>query len=220
MAQPIPPVRILLFLPVLLAHTVVVSGSVWLLRDVTLASASGPLDPGSAVVGRPEDPQFPGRVPNNLDEYGESYDDASKYEKISFATLSGFECDTLPQQAGSASAVDIPSDVRALTGKAISLHGFMVPVDVSAKGLVRRFILTESQSLCCFGVAPAANEWVQVDMDDLTGTRLRVDQPIEVLGTLRVSEYADEPYVKALYTITAKTVRPAPRGLRGARLGP
>ncbi len=57
---------------------------------------------------------------------------------------------------------DIPKDVKAMSGKPMTLGGFMVPIETGMKA--SHFLLSRRASSCPFCSAGEPNELVEVDM--------------------------------------------------------
>ncbi len=100
---------------------------------------------------------------------------------------------------------DIPDEILALDGVDAVLVGFMVPLDVDSQG-VAAFVLSQNRSFCCYGITPAMNEMVVVQME--TGSRAPFikDMPIAVYGALSVSELREGGEVVSLYRLKASVM--------------
>lgn len=77
----------------------------------------------------------------------------------------------------------IPAEVLALHGKASSIRGFMLPIDVTSAG-VKTFILTSSIDSCHWGLTGLPNEWVLVEMN--ARVPFLQFQPVTIFGRLSV----------------------------------
>jgi hypothetical protein len=104
-----------------------------------------------------------------------------------------------PRQAQPA----IPSEVRALHGTPISVRGYMLPLDLDARG-VSSFLLTASIDSCHFGTLGAVNEWIAVTMN--AGARVQYDQgrPVTVFGRLIVEPDIQNGTIVGLYRMAAQ----------------
>jgi hypothetical protein len=103
----------------------------------------------------------------------------------------------------------VPESIRKLSGQKAVVVGFMVPFDLAEDGSVVSFAITQNQSFCCYGVAPAINEWVLVDAAaDLKVTYNPVT-PIAVFGTFEVGEEIEGGFVLSLYRMKAAKVSDA-----------
>jgi hypothetical protein len=78
----------------------------------------------------------------------------------------------------------IPPSIRSLDGRLVGVKGFMLPTRLEG-GMTTEFLLMRDQSMCCFGVIPQINEWVEVIMEG-RGVRPLMDQPVTVFGRMRV----------------------------------
>jgi hypothetical protein len=137
-------------------------------------------------------------------------DPNSEYLSLGFDTLSNFLYLT-PSAENAAKPerkkdVQIPSPVRALNGKKVSVQGFMSPLDVDDRGKVPVFMLLKDQSMCCFGRWPRMNEWVRVTMPEGKPSDLMLDQPVTVIGTLEVGEDIEKGVVLSIYRMKAEHV--------------
>lgn len=124
-----------------------------------------------------------------------------RYQGVDFRVLSGFPYGEDPLAATPAVPVsyDIPSAVVALSGTAVAITGFMLPLDVNEEG-VRSFLLNANLDMCYFGAPTRPNEFVVVTM---TGGRRApfVHTPVTVFGTLSVREERREGRVTSLYAL-------------------
>jgi hypothetical protein len=109
-----------------------------------------------------------------------------------------------------ASRDQIPDRIKALNGKRVAIRGFMVPTVVETDG-VKGFLLTRSRDLCCFGIMPKMNEWIDASLDGRS-VPFYSDVVITVYGTLEVGEERDGDVVLSLYRLKVEDVVP----LRGA----
>lgn len=100
----------------------------------------------------------------------------------------------------------IPAKIRDLDGKKVLLVGFMVPIDVDRRGNVTSFALTQNQSFCCYGIPPALNELVIVDMAEGKSAPYSYDVPVAAYGTMTVGEEIDDGYILSLYRVVSTEV--------------
>ena len=114
--------------------------------------------------------------------------------EINFSVLSGFDFVLSKELAeGSANPSQTAArgrkrrflrSIQSLDGKKVVIQGFLLPVKMD-DGLAVEFLLMRNQSMCCYGVPPKINEWITVKMKG-KGVKAVMDQPIAVVGTLRV----------------------------------
>ena len=102
----------------------------------------------------------------------------------------------------------IPEEIAKLDEQDALLIGFMVPMEIDARGRVKSFTLVKDQMMCCFGVPPAMNDWVSVTMPEGGAIRYERDVPVAVYGKLRVGEEIEDGYVISLYRLQASNVTP------------
>lgn len=134
-----------------------------------------------------------------------------KYLRVPMSALASFSYDPKPHPMGAAelgipAPVDsVPEELLALDGQDAVLVGFMVPIEVDAKG-VKQFVLSQNRSFCCYGVTPALNEMVLVRMQGDRRAPFLKDVPIAVYGGLGVSEQREGGYVVSLYRMDATQI--------------
>ena len=136
-----------------------------------------------------------------------------KYLKATFRGIGGFDyLEPDPKELRAAkdpkTVLDgkIPAAVKALDGKAAVLVGFMVPIDVNKDGDVTAFALTQNQSFCCYGIPPAINQLIMVNMEDGKAAPYAYDTPVAVYGALHVGEDIEDGYILSVYRMTATEV--------------
>lgn len=160
---------------------------------------------------------------------GEPKQDANGVWETSFAFLAGFpwgapkpiserfasksnarylrgmdDSEMQPEDQPEKDAESIPANIKALDGQKVRLEGFMMPLKLE-KGKVRQFLLLRNQMMCCYGIAPQANEWILVDVvgDPIAA---RMDEPIYVTGLFRVGVIREAGAFIGIYRLeTAKT---------------
>lgn len=135
----------------------------------------------------------------------------SGHLKVPMSVLGGFPYDPKPHPPGAdelgipAPAASVPDEILALDGKPVALVGFMVPLDVDARG-VQSFVLSQNRSYCCYGIKPALNEMVLVQMEQGGRAPFLKDTPIAVFGRLAVSEQREGGHVLSLYRMEASEI--------------
>ena len=92
----------------------------------------------------------------------------------------------------------IPEPIKELNNKKISLRGFMLPLKVEG-GLVTEMLIMKDQSMCCYGATPRINEWVSVKMKG--GVKPLMDEPVTLMGTLKVGETRENGYLVGIYAM-------------------
>ena len=78
----------------------------------------------------------------------------------------------------------MPQALRAVVGREVRITGYVLPLRLNG-GRVEEFLLMRTQSACCYGRMPAANEFV-VSTVKAEGLPLVMDVPVTVEGTLRI----------------------------------
>ncbi|HWA28269.1 MAG TPA: DUF3299 domain-containing protein [Lacunisphaera sp.] len=123
------------------------------------------------------------------------------YLPVSFEDLASFAIADPPltQQPTPGAMTLVPPDLRELDGRTVSLDGFMLPTRLE-KGLVKEFLFLRNQSMCCYGVSPALNEWVIVKMKG-GGVEAHQDVPTKLYGKLHVGEIYEGGMLFGIYEI-------------------
>ncbi|GMW03928.1 MAG: hypothetical protein AMXMBFR84_50620 [Candidatus Hydrogenedentota bacterium] len=136
-----------------------------------------------------------------------------KFTKVTFNALGSFEY-VLPNRDELLAAPDpvkalkdqIPEPIKKLQKSDVVLVGFMVPIDIDREGNIKSFALTQNQMFCCFGVPPAMNEWVMVNMAEGKHTDYIADLPVAVYGSFAVGEELEDGFVMSVYRMAASEV--------------
>jgi hypothetical protein len=129
---------------------------------------------------------------------------ADGYLKVGFDQLGSFpfvgDCATV---SAAATEAQIPTAIKKLNGQKVIVTGFMLPVKMSTNdGLTTEFLLLRSQLLCCYGIAPQANEWVLVERPK--GVKPLMDVPISFRGTLHVGAMFENGYLTGIYSLNGE----------------
>lgn len=139
----------------------------------------------SPLVGAAESPDMPG------------------YQTVSFEQLAGYAFtpppfDPVAVEAGNPPTGEeqIPAEIKALSGKKVSVTGYMVPVKLE-KGLATEILLMRNTLACCFGGVPNMNEWIVVKMRK--GIPPMLDTPLAFSGELKVGAIFENGYLTGLY---------------------
>ena len=134
-------------------------------------------------------------------------------EDLEFTKLSGFPFEVTRQMADgskdlaaatAATRAKIPKSVQALDNRFVAIRGFLLPLRMN-NGLAIEFLLMRNQNMCCFGSVPKVNEWICVQPAG-EGVKPAMDQPITVLGKLRVGEIRENGYLVGIYRIDGAKV--------------
>jgi len=127
-------------------------------------------------------------------------------EKLGFETLSGFPFEVTEQMAdgslnlaaaSSATRGRIPTAIQAWDNRLVAIRGFLLPLKMN-NGLTIEFLLMRNQNMCCFGSVPKVNEWICVEPQG-EGVKPIMDQPITIVGRLRVGEIRENGYLVGIY---------------------
>jgi hypothetical protein len=98
----------------------------------------------------------------------------------------------------------LPSAIRHLDGREVSLTGFMLPIRIHNR-LVTEFMLLRTQNTCCFGIPPELHEVVEVLKID-NPTKVLMDTPITVVGHLHVKERWEGTFLCSIYQMDAERI--------------
>jgi hypothetical protein len=127
------------------------------------------------------------------------------YAPVGFEQLSGYQIEISdellgPQTNKTVLTADgqIPEPIKELNNRRISLRGFMLPLKVEG-GLVTEMLIMKDQSMCCYGSTPRINEWVSVKMKN--GVKPLMDEPVTLMGTLKVGETRENGYLVGIYAM-------------------
>lgn len=135
------------------------------------------------------------------------------YQRVGFDTLSAFPFVVTADMAdgsnnlaaaSAATRAKIPPAVLALDNRRVAIRGFLLPLKMN-EGLAFEFLLMRNQNMCCFGSVPTINEWISVETKD-AGVKPLMDQPITVLGKLRVGDLRENGYLVGIYKLEAERV--------------
>ncbi len=131
---------------------------------------------------------------------------AQEYPPVEFSTLSGFSygdafgSDTTP----SGKAYSVPASILALSGRKISVIGYMLPLDADPQG-VSQFLLNASFDMCYYGAPTLPNQFIVAKMRGGRRTRY-THTPIAIFGTLSVREERKSGRVVSLYEMEVDRV--------------
>jgi hypothetical protein len=128
------------------------------------------------------------------------------YRRISFKTLSDFPFEVSRAMADGPALPGgkIPDAVRALDNQEVAIRGFLLPLKMD-NGLTVEFLLLRNQSMCCFGVPPKINEWIEVETPG-KGVKPIMDQPLLVMGKLNVGEIRENGSLAGIYKLSAENI--------------
>lgn len=131
-------------------------------------------------------------------------------QKLGFETLSGFPFEVTKEMAdgslnlvaaSSATREKIPTAVQSWDNRFVAIRGFLLPLKMN-NGLAIEFLLLRNQNMCCFGSVPKINEWICVEPQG-GGIKPIMDQPITIMGRLRVGEIRENGYLVGIYKMQA-----------------
>jgi len=99
----------------------------------------------------------------------------------------------------------IPDSMRALDGRRITIEGYITPIKVANRKVVR-VLFTIGHFGCCFGAMPKMNEWIIIDMDEDVAMSHAPLDPVRFTGRLEVGGLIDEQrYLYAIYRMQAES---------------
>jgi hypothetical protein len=152
-----------------------------------------------AGLGPGQEAAMPGLSGSTLEDF------VRRHQDVSFSDLGAFHYRPLLPTAAAAAlssqADSIPPSIRALNGRAVRIHGFMLPTEYDSTG-VSEFILNANYDMCAYGAPTIINQQVMVRMSD--GKRTRYTHlPVLVFGTFRVGEEFSGDRVASIYQMSA-----------------
>jgi hypothetical protein len=103
---------------------------------------------------------------------------------------------------------NIPGDVKKLSGHAVRLRGFMIPMDQADN--ITKFALVPDLFACCFGQPPQIQHMVVANCPEGKAVGYSPDE-ILVEGKLNVEEKKDDGYIISIFEVTVSSVKAAPR---------
>jgi len=128
-------------------------------------------------------------------------------------SLTGVDLDALldylfSPETERAKAFKFPEEIKALDQKESAIVGYMIPLEYKPKtDDIKIFMLVRDLMSCCFGGAPRPDEWVYVEMDGDSASKLYPYLPIVVRGKLTVGRLEDEFGLSSgVYSMKAKSV--------------
>lgn len=101
----------------------------------------------------------------------------------------------------------IPAAVKGLSGKKVTVQGFMIPIDFR-RGGSNEFILVSTIPSCFFCQVPMPNQWIEVKMKDAERVPYPGDELITVAGTIEIGAKFDGEYFQSLYRMEGEKVVP------------
>lgn len=139
---------------------------------------------------------------------------------LGFEVLGGFsyELPTLPPTPADAASTSnaaaavpkknqIPTDIKALDGRRVTVTGYMIPIGLE-DGRTKQFVLVRNLMSCCYGVPPNLNEFVLVTMTS-EGVRPVMDVPISLVGKLKVGETYEDNFLVGIYQLDGEKLLPS-----------
>lgn len=124
---------------------------------------------------------------------------------LGFDVLAGFEYASHQEPVATNAPpppTRLPEFLRAYDHQPVAIKGYMLPMKLQS-GLATELLLMRDQSMCCFGVVPKINEWVNVRMSG-RGVKPIQDQPVTIYGRLEVGEVWDQGYLVTVYNLVGE----------------
>jgi len=133
--------------------------------------------------------------------------------KVNFGSLGNYEYNVpYPEEIREAKnpmdviGDQIPKEIKGLDKQKVVAVGYMMPIDVDRKGRIKSFALVEDLASCCYGIPPAMNEWIMVEMKEGEFAGYYNDIPTAVFGEIEVGEEIEDGYIMSLYRMEASEV--------------
>ena len=120
-----------------------------------------------------------------------------EFEEVDFDVLASFECATY----ASTERPPIPEKILALSGRKVTVTGYMMPLSHEAGG-AKKFLIMRYKFGCCYAVTPKINEWIEVTMEKGVA-EYAPDTLDTVWGVLEVKEELRDGAAIGLYKIRA-----------------
>ena len=131
---------------------------------------------------------------------------AEAYEQVGFDRLAAFKFvppePTMDGSEPKGGEEQIPADIKALSGRKLTITGYMLPVRL-AQGRATEFLLVKDPSMCCYGVVPEMNEWVVVKMNG-GGVAPVMDVPVSFYGEFKVGATFENGYMTGIYELAGE----------------
>lgn len=99
----------------------------------------------------------------------------------------------------------VPKEIRELSGKRLSVEGYIVPFDY-ADGTCTKFALSIAKQYCCFGCTNRLNTYIEVEMAPGRRADCDTSDTVRVVGVFTVHHLERE--VSALYSMVGETSDP------------
>jgi hypothetical protein len=99
----------------------------------------------------------------------------------------------------------VPKAIRELSGKRISVEGYIIPFDY-ADGTCTKFAVSISRQYCCFGCTNRVNTYIEIEMAPGRRADCDTSETVRVEGVLTVHRIEEE--VSPLYTMVGEVVVP------------
>jgi hypothetical protein len=120
-----------------------------------------------------------------------------EFEEVDFDLLASFECASY----ASTERPPVPEKILALSGKKVTVTGYMMPLSHEAGG-AKKFLIMRYKFGCCYAVTPKINEWIEVTMEKGVAD-YAPDTLDTVWGVLEVKEELRDGGAVGLYKILA-----------------
>ena len=99
---------------------------------------------------------------------------------------------------------DVPKKIKKLSGRRVAIEGYMIPLEFDEDGAVRKFLISRYMMGCCFGMVPAANELVLVEMKNTEGAVYEPYLTVLATGKFSVHDKGNQlGSLKTLYKLEA-----------------
>lgn len=164
------------------------------LPPIVPAPAAPAETPPPAPAPAPAETPSPAPAPAPVAAAAASDDE---FEEVDFDVLAAFECASY----ASTERPPIPEKILALSGRKVTVTGYMMPLSHEAGG-AKKFLIMRYKFGCCYAVTPKINEWIEVTMDKGVA-EYAPDTLDTVWGVLEVKEELRDGAAVGLYKIRA-----------------
>lgn len=99
----------------------------------------------------------------------------------------------------------IPEEIKAMSGKKISITGFMLPIENDENGRVSQFNLNGNYDMCFYGAPVMMNQWIGVKMKP--GKTVPFShKEVTIYGSLEIGEEKKDGVVVSIYRMEPDVV--------------
>lgn len=117
------------------------------------------------------------------------------FKPVTFELLASFPFEVDSQGRITTGEV-LPEEIKKLDGQSVAVSGYLIPLTFEGEQ-VARAVLVRNQLLCCYGQAPAPNEWIYIEARPPIEAVTEV--PVTLYGWLEAAPDYEEGQFISLY---------------------